>query len=214
MTNEYDAQVDQFVAQCHRASEHGLMLCSSGNMSWRINSEHVLISASRSWLQDISRDQVALVNLADGKVLNDCRPSVESRFHLGVLREVPETNVVLHFQSPQATSLACRADDEPLNFFVIPEIAFYIGSIAELPYMQPGSEALADAVIDSLRTHGAVMLRNHGQVTLGKDFNDVIQRALLVELACGIMLNGGRAMSDQAAADLRAMALGEGYGPV
>jgi len=214
MGNEYDAQVDRFVAECHRAGQHGLMLCSSGNMSWRFDSEHVLLSASRSWLPDISPDQVALVNLADGEVLNDCKPSVESRFHLGVLRENPETNVVLHYQSPQATALACRADEDALNYFVTPEIPFYIGPIAEVPYLPPGSDELAEAVIDGLRTHGAVMLRNHGQVTVGRDFDDAIQRAVLLELACGILLNGGRAMSDDAAANLRAAALSSGYGPV
>ena len=54
-----------------------------------------------------------------------------------------------------------------------------------------------------------VMLRNHGQVTAGRDFNDTIQKAVFFELACDIIIRAGEKISPMAAetvTNLRAMA--------
>jgi len=101
-------------------------------------------------------------------------------------------DVVLHFQTPFATTLACCDGAEKTNFFLIPEIPYYIGKIGFVPFLQPGSEALGNAVTDSLRTHDMVVLRNHGAVTVGKTFDDAIQKAIFFELACQIIVQAGK----------------------
>src|SRR5437763_14416889 len=87
-----------FVTACHRVAAYGLLKCSSGNLSCRLDDERVMITATRSWLADLTPDQVAVLRLSDGAVLNDAKPSVETRVHLGILRERRAVNVVLHFQ--------------------------------------------------------------------------------------------------------------------
>lgn len=182
----------EFAAACHRAAgEYGLMKCSSGNMSWRVDAERMLVTATRTWLADIRPNQIAVLRIRDGKLLNDQRPSVESGFHAGVLRVRPDMNVVLHFQSPFATTLACRQDLERINFFSVPEVPYYIGPVAVLPYILPGSEPLARAVIPVMAKHDMVVLRNHGMVTVGTDFNDAIQKAVFFELACEVIVRAG-----------------------
>lgn len=39
-----------------------------------------------------------------------------------------------------------------------------------------------------MKTHNLIVLQNHGQVVVGKSFDDVIQKALFFELACGIII--------------------------
>ena len=46
ITNEH---IEQFIAQAHRYGDAKLMLCSSGNLSWRIG-EEALISGTGSWV--------------------------------------------------------------------------------------------------------------------------------------------------------------------
>jgi ribulose-5-phosphate 4-epimerase/fuculose-1-phosphate aldolase len=195
-----------FAEACHRAAgEYGLMKCSSGNMSWRVDAERMLVTATRTWLADIRPNQIAVLRIRDGKLLNDQHPSVESGFHAGVLRVRPDMNVVLHFQSPFATTLACRQDLERVNFFSIPEVPYYIGPVAVLPYILPGSEPLARAVIPVMAKHDMVVLRNHGMVTVGADFNDAIQKAVFFELACEVIVRAGtklRPLTKAAAAEL------------
>jgi len=182
--------LDTFVAACRQAAQHGLMKCSSGNMSWRIDDRRMLVSTSRSWLGRLTTDDVAICAMDDGRVLNSKRASVETGFHLGILKARPDINVVLHYQTSCATALACRNTDN-INFFVIPEIPFYIGPVARIPYFPPGSKELADAVIRAMRSHDLLIMGNHGQVTVAKDFDHAIQNAEFFELACDVILRCG-----------------------
>ena len=204
MTDVPEHALKEFTEACRDAARCGLVRCSSGNMSLRLDSDRMLITASRSWMEHLTADGICVCRISDGTSLDDKRPSVEIGFHAGILRCRPEVNVVLHFQTPCATALASR-DTKDVNYFVIPEVPFYVGSVARVPYEQPGSEVLADAVTDAMRRHDMVTIANHGQVTAADSFAHAIQNASFFELACEIMLHGGdelAAMSPEAAQDM------------
>lgn len=182
--------IDLFVQQAHRVGRHGLTICSSGNLSWRVGDE-AIISGTGSWVPELTPDKVSVCRVADGKVLNGIRPSMESTFHLGVLRARPDVNVVLHFQSPYATAVACM-DKRPDNFNFTAEVPLHVGEeIPMIPFFRPGSPELAQHVVEALTGHNSCMLLKHGQVVCGKDFNQALERAMFFEMACRIaVLNG------------------------
>ena len=183
-----EQHIEQFLAMAHRVGDAGLTICSSGNLSWRVGDE-ALVSGTGSWVPSLQREKVALCRVATGEVLNGVKPSMESGFHLGVLRERPDVDVVLHFQSPYATAVACMTDI-PTNFNVTAEIPCHVGSeIPVIPYFRPGSPELAEHVKEALRTH--CLLRKHGQVVCGKDFDEVFERAVFFEMACRIIVQSG-----------------------
>lgn len=187
---ENQKYLEEFIAAARRVAEHGLVLCGSGNLSWRIDDGRALVTATRSWMGNMSEDQVAVCRIADSVTLNEKKPSKEIGFHLAILRERVDMNVVLHFQSPGATTIACR-EPQTENFSVIPEIPHYIGPVAVIPYLTPGSPELAEAVTTAIKKHDLVTMRNHGQVTVGKNFDEVIEKATYFELACKIILKAG-----------------------
>jgi ribulose-5-phosphate 4-epimerase/fuculose-1-phosphate aldolase len=182
--------VGRFVAACRDAARRGLMQCSSGNMSWRIGEDRMLITATRSWLSRLSPEHVTLCRIRDARALDGKTPTIEAAFHAGILRARPDMNVVMHFQTPCATALACR-DPDTVNYNVLPEVPVYMGPVAHVPYLPPGSPELAEAVIDAMRTHDLAQLANHGQVTAARDFDGAVQVAAFFELACSIVLHGG-----------------------
>lgn len=182
-----DSHLKTFVEAAHRIGTHQLLLCSSGNLSWKISDETILISKTGSWLPYLSKDEICISRLSDGVILNKISPSMDSGFHFGILRNRKDARVVLHFQSLYATTLACLPDP-PDNFNVINEVPMLIGPIATLPYICPGSPELGIQVTEVMKNHDLVLLRNHGQVVVGSDFDDVIQKALFFELACGIIM--------------------------
>lgn len=195
----------EFITAARRVAEHGLVLCGSGNLSWRVTDGHVLVTVTNSWMGNMSKDQVAVCRIDDGATLNGKNPSKEIGFHAAILRERVDVNVVLHFQSPCATTIACRKPQVE-NFFVIPELPYYIGPVAVVPYLTPGSRELAEAVTAAIKDHDITILRNHGQVTVGKDFDEVIEKAMFFELACKIILMAGcdvQLLSEEAVADQR-----------
>jgi len=199
-----DAHYEQFIKEAHRVGEYKLTVCSSGNLSWRIGNR-VMISGTSSWVPQLVREKIAVLDLNMGNSLNGIKSSMETGFHLGVLRNRPEMNVVLHVQSPYATTIACMPV-RPESYNVIAEAAAYPGSeIAEVPYLRPGSPELATAVIKALTDHDAAILLNHGQVFVGKDFDDALQKAVFFELACSIIVRSGfntNAMTEDQIQDL------------
>lgn len=182
-----DEQIKEFVAQAHRVGNAGLTVCSSGNLSWRIGDE-VLLSGTGSWVPALTEDNVSVCRLETGEVLNGVKPSMETGFHLGVMRERPDVNVVLHFQSPYATAVAC-ADKQPDDFNVTAEVPCHVGSqIPIIPYFRPGSKELAAAVVKALKDHNSALMLKHGQVVCGDSFNQAFERAMFFEMACRIIV--------------------------
>ena len=164
--------------------------CSSGNLSWRLG-DVALVSGTGSWVPELRKEQIAVCRIADGVSLNGVKPSMESTFHLGILRSRPDVNVVLHCQSIFATTVACMKN-KPTNFNVTAELPCHCGSeIAMVPYFRPGSPELAQAVMEAMRNHDSVILEKHGQVFVGKDFNDAIEKAEFLEMACEIIVRSG-----------------------
>lgn len=208
ITNE---QIEKFIAEGHRVGDAGLTVCSSGNISWRVGDE-VLVSGTGSWVPSLPKEKVSVCKLETGEVLNGVKPSMESVFHLGVLRERPDVNVVLHFQSPYATAVACM-QETPKNFNVTAEVPCHVGAeIPVIPYFRPGSKELAAAVIAAMKEHNSVLLKKHGQVVCGKDFDQAFERAMFFEMACRIIvLTEGKYMtlSEEEIDDLETYVLGK-----
>ena len=204
-------QIEKFIMQAHRVGDAGLTVCSSGNLSWRIG-EEALVSGTGSWVPSLTKEKVAGCRVADGEVLNGVKPSMESGFHLGVLRERPDVDVVLHFQSPYATAVACMKEI-PRNFNVTAEVPCHVGNeIPVIPYFRPGSPELAEQVKAALKDHNSCLLRKHGQVVCGKDFDQAFERAMFFEMACRIIvLSGGHyeVLSQEEIDDLGTYILGK-----
>lgn len=184
---DFEKDIEVFLAQAHRLGASNLMLCSSGNLSWR-KGNYAYLTGAGSWLGSMTADKVSILQIETGELDNHVKPSVESGFHLGVLRERSDVNVVLHFQSEYATAVACLKN-KPDSFNVTVEIPAYVGrNIPIVPYLRPGSFELADAVTKAMLKHNVVMLANHGQVVCGKTFDEVFERATFFEMACRIII--------------------------
>jgi ribulose-5-phosphate 4-epimerase/fuculose-1-phosphate aldolase len=160
-------------------------------MSWRLDASRFLVTASGCWMESLTPEQVSLCRTADGSLLEGRPPSVESGFHAGILQCRSDIDTVLHFQSPCATTLGCTIGAGEINYAVIPEVPVYIGAIASVPYIRPGSPELAAAVVAAMQDHDLAVLAHHGQVSAAPDLNSAIQNAVFFELACRIILHGG-----------------------
>lgn len=199
-------QIQEFIHWARRAGAEKLSLCSSGNLSWRVSDDEVLVSATGSWLSDLRTEDVAVCRLSDEAVLNGVKPSREARFHLGIFRERPEVKAVLHFQSTYATAIACMRD-KPDNISLTAEIPIYVGEdVPVVPYYMPGSAELAEAVVAAMRNHDSCFLANHGQVVAGATLADAYQKAVFFEMGCrfAVLTQGNAVTLDaKALADIR-----------
>ncbi|MDY5824256.1 MAG: class II aldolase/adducin family protein [Candidatus Coprenecus sp.] len=179
---------DEFIKWAKYAGEENLMKCSSGNLSHRIG-DKVLISGTGSWLGSISSEQISLCCVEDSSVISGPKPSIEKNLHLGLYRCRKDIDTVLHFQSEYATIVSCM-ENKPANFYVTLEIPLYIGtSVPVIPFYLPGSDELAQAVVEAMGSGAdAALLSNHGQVVCGSSYQDCIQKAIFMEMACRIIV--------------------------
>jgi L-fuculose-phosphate aldolase len=61
--------------------------------------------------------------------------------------------------------------------------AFYVRRLAEVPYLPPGSDALARGVAAALAEADVVLLRHHGCVVVADTFDLALSRAVNLEAA-------------------------------
>jgi ribulose-5-phosphate 4-epimerase/fuculose-1-phosphate aldolase len=187
--SEFGDEIKDFIKASHKIAEFGLLKCSSGNLSCRLNEQFVAVSATGAWLGELIPEQIAICSMQDGDSINGVQPSIESVFHFGILNHRKDINVVLHFQSPYATIMA-SCNPEKYDFNVIIEIPVYIGKPSIIEAFPSGIPQLAEATVSAMKTSDMAILRNHGLVTVGIDYNDAIQKAFFFELACMILLVG------------------------
>ncbi|MHC1774234.1 MAG: class II aldolase/adducin family protein [Lentimicrobium sp.] len=178
--------LDLFAYWAHEAGKSGLVKCSSGNLSQRLSDQTMLISGTGSWLPSIEAGEISRVSIYDDHIAGNVKPSAEYRIHREIMKKRADVNTVFHFQSPSATTIACM--DETPGYNVIIEVPIYIGKIGRVPFLQPGSIELAEAVAEQLTTADLVQLTNHGQVVCGSDYREVFRKAVFFELACTIIL--------------------------
>lgn len=166
-------------------AERGFVESTAGNVSVRLDSETMLITASGSELGKLTPEGVSVVSLPDGNAIEGCEPSLERELHRLVYEARDTVFAVAHCQSPYATLLACR-DDPPDNLDFIPEVPAYVRSHAYVPYAMPGSERLARSVARAFEDPevSVVQVRNHGQVVVGTSRREVVRRAAFFEMAC------------------------------
>jgi autoinducer 2 (AI-2) kinase len=106
--------------------------------------------------------------------------------HTAVFRAKPEAQAVIHCHAPHATILV----NAGLPFLPISTEAAFFHKIGRVPFFMPGTQELADAVVEALSDAWAVLLQNHGLLVAGRslrraaDLAEIIERSSELILGC------------------------------
>jgi L-fuculose-phosphate aldolase len=105
--------------------------------------------------------------------------------HLRILRQRPDVGAVVHAHPPTATGfgVAGLAFDD----CILPELIYQLGQVPLVPYGTPGTADLGDAVEPYIGQYDALVLANHGAVTLGPTLDDARIRMESLEHAARII---------------------------
>ena len=154
--------------------------------------------------------EILLVVDREGRCVGDApagfRPSSETSLHLECYRRRPDVGAVCHAHPPAATAFACARQglDAPL----LGEAVMTLGPVPCAPYARTGTPALPQAAGPLLETHDAILLANHGALTMGSDLEAAYWRMETLEHTAAIHLNlrvlgGGVPLSPEEVAELR-----------
>ena len=98
---------EQVVEYCRKLDASGLSPGTSGNISiFNADEQLMAITPSSMDYQQLSADDIVLMDLSANVVAGTRRPSTEFDMHLNCYRERSDIAAVVHTHSPQATTLA------------------------------------------------------------------------------------------------------------
>jgi L-fuculose-phosphate aldolase len=143
----------------------------------------VAITPSGVSYADMRPGDVCLVTLDGTQLLDGIEhdtpetPSSETPMHLAIYAATSAAAVV-HTHSPEVVALSASRSELPAVHYAITGLG---GPVRVAPYVRFGSAGLAAAAVEALTGRSAVILRNHGAVSYGRDLAQAYDRALLLE---------------------------------
>lgn len=184
---------EQVVAIARSLYERGYTFGTAGNLSIRLR-DRVIVTPTNSSFGDLTPDTLSEVNL-DGVSLNGHKPSKETHFHLASYLARPEARAVVHLHSCYATAVSCLEELDMADALPIftPYYAMRLPCLPVVEYYPPGDAELAPAVARAAAQSPALLLRNHGSITIGRSLPEASALAEeLEEQARLFFLLGGR----------------------
>ncbi|WP_320006093.1 L-fuculose-phosphate aldolase [Maridesulfovibrio sp.] len=166
--------------------ESGLTTGTGGNLSV-LNREHGLLAISPSGLDyRLSKPEDIVVMDLDGNIKESARkPSSEYGFHTALYKTRTDVNAVVHTHSVYATTVACLNMELPAVHYLV---GFAGKKVPLAPYATFGSQELADNVTDTIGNYNAVLLANHGLITVGRQIGNAFDAAEELELVARIYI--------------------------
>lgn len=181
-----------------------LVSLTCGNLSVRMPTGEILVTPSGMMYEKMVEDDMIVMDI-DGNVIEGTRkPSSDTPAILHIFRERPDINAVIHTHQPYATAVSLIPGLTEFRVCITALANAAGGNVPITPYSAAGS---IDMGIDTVKYVGnghAVILSQHGVMTVGKDLNQALYAAVYLEeaakcylAACAACVNGEiKQMSD------------------
>ena len=157
---------------------------TGGNLSIANRKENLAaISPSGIDYFQIRPENVAVVNMAGEIQDGNSKPSSELGFHLELYNTRTDVQAVVHTHSVYATTIACLHWELPAVHYLV---GFSGNKVPLAAYATYGTKKLARNVVEGIGSYNAVLLANHGLVTVGANIDAAFATAEEIELVARI----------------------------
>lgn len=180
---------EQICDICHKMWQLGWVAANDGNVSVKLDDNTFLATPTGISKSFITPEKLVHID-AEGNVLEGLegfRPSSEIKMHLRCYEERTDVKAVVHAHPPTATGYAVA--HKSLDEYSMIETVVALGSIPVTPYGTPSTYEVPEAIAPYLGMHDAVLLMNHGALTVGADLYTAYYRMETLELFAKISLN-------------------------
>ena len=159
---------------------NNLVTWTGGNISARDPETNlVVIKPSGVRYEELRPEQMVIVNL-DGTCLEgELKPSSDTASHLYIYRHRADVFGIVHTHSPYATAFAALG--KPLPVYLTAMADEFGGPIPCGGFALIGGEEIGQVVVESIGKSPAVLLKNHGVFTVGKNALAAVKAAVMVE---------------------------------
>lgn len=180
------AQVREAVARLHaELPRWGLVVWTAGNISQRVRvpggGDLLVIKPSGVTYDELTADSMVVCDLGGTLVDGDHAPSSDTAAHAYVYAHMPQVGGVVHTHSTYATAWAARGEEIPCVLTMMADE--FGGPVPVGPFALIGDDSIGRGVVETLAggRSRAVLMRNHGPFTIGRDARDAVKAAVMVE---------------------------------
>ncbi len=180
------ARVREVVAHLHaELPRWGLVVWTAGNVSQRVRvpggEDLLVVKPSGVTYDELTSESMVVCDLDAQLVDGDHVPSSDTAAHAYVYRHMPAVGGVVHTHSTYATAWAARGESVPCVLTMMADE--FGGSIPIGPFALIGDDSIGRGIVQTLAggRSRAVLMRNHGPFTIGRDAKDAVKAAVMVE---------------------------------
>lgn len=176
---------EQVWAAARQMVADGIAHRAQGNVSLREPAGGLIAVTPTAIPYDrLQPEDIVTVDAAGRVVDGAWQPTSELYLHLAFYRARPDVNAVVHSHAPYATLFGVV--DVPLPLLLTEAAACLDGPVPVAPYCRPGTLELAETAVRIAENGNAVILANHGLVTVGPDLAAAYEATLAVETTARI----------------------------
>lgn len=197
---EQTRAAEEILEAGRRLRDRFFVAANDGNISARLGADRFLITPTGVNKGDLSPDMLLTVDSMGNVVGGALKPSSEMKMHLAVYRQRPEVEAIVHAHPPTATGFATsriRLDQD----VILPEVVFGLGRVGFSEYGTPTTEEVPKSVAKEIADCDALLLANHGALTVGASVLQAYFRMETLEMYARIrlvtlQLGGPKALSE------------------
>lgn len=165
-----------------------LVVWTAGNVSERVRdiadegaTDLFVIKPSGVSYDDLTPEAIVVCDLDGNLVEGDRSPSSDTAAHAYVYRHLDHVGGVVHTHSTYATAWAARGEEIPCVLTMMADE--FGGPVPVGPFAIIGDDSIGRGIVETLRDSRspAVLMRNHGPFTIGKDAKSAVKAAVLCE---------------------------------
>ena len=179
----WESEKRQVIEAAQEMERKGLVVGTAGNISMRLKDtggrDLLAITPSGRYYDSLKVDDIVVVDFAGQKVEGELKASIETPMHIEVHKARRKMNAVVHAHPAFCSAIAvARLDIPPL---IDEQVILIGGEIKVAEYGFPGTPELAKSVVSALGPRNAVILANHGVLSVGRDMREALTICELAE---------------------------------
>ncbi|MEE2961784.1 MAG: class II aldolase/adducin family protein [Myxococcota bacterium] len=151
-----------------------------GNISIKLDSNRFLITPTGTSKSDVERGNLLIVDKAGKRIGGKARSFSELNLHLYAYTVRPDIRVVMHAHPPSATGFAVAGHQIHTRMMAEPVVSLG-AEIPMVPYTSPKTPESSLVLEGALSVANALLLENHGVMSVGPDLETAYLRMELVE---------------------------------
>lgn len=174
----YEQERQAVIDAGRKLHDYRLISLSGGNVSLRLG-DHFLVTPSGMGYEGLVPSDICVVDREGNLIDGARRPSVDSVALLHIFKGKPEVNAIIHTHQVYATAIGLVQDQLPAAVTTL--INATLGPVNVAPYSSAASLDMGVKTVEHIGESRAVILKNHGVVTVGSSLKEALYAAVYLE---------------------------------